>query len=99
MESNNSIPDASQYSSWEKLLEATQRAQGAATDSEKDQLLSRRDAEVMLLRGCQAHSFSEEVAALKAKKPVPNHNRLLNLAPEWDDETCLIRVGGRLRRL
>lgn len=53
----------------------------------------------MLLRGCQAHSFSEEIAALKAKKPVLNHSCLLNLAPEWNDETGLIHVGGRLRRL
>lgn len=44
VEPNNSIPDASQYSSWDKLLEATQQAQGATTDPEHDQLLSRREA-------------------------------------------------------
>ncbi|KAK9539575.1 hypothetical protein VZT92_004674 [Zoarces viviparus] len=48
---------------------------------------------------CQAHSFPEEVTALKAQKPVPNHSRLVSLAPEWDPSTCLVRVGGRLRKL
>ncbi len=36
---------------------------------------------------------------LKAHKYVPVHSRLVNLAPEWDSLTNLIRVGGRLRRL
>lgn len=99
VEPNNSIPDASQYSSWEELVEATHCTHGAATDPEHDQPLSRTDVEALRLRVCQVYSFSEEVAALKAQKPVPNHSHLLNLAPEWDDGTCLIRVGGRLRRL
>ncbi|XP_028301819.1 uncharacterized protein LOC114462917 [Gouania willdenowi] len=50
VESNNSIPDSSQHSSWEKLVEATQRAHGAATDEEHDQPLSRRDAESGMMK-------------------------------------------------
>ncbi|KAK0139825.1 hypothetical protein N1851_023267 [Merluccius polli] len=100
VEPNNNIPDATQYSSWKELVEATRRAYGAAaTDPTHNQLISHRDAEVLLLRGCQAHSFSGEVAALKAQKPVSKHSHLLSLAPEWDAATGLIRVGGRLRRL
>lgn len=58
-----------------------------------------REAEAALLRACQLQSFPEEVAALKAQKPVPAHSRLDSLAPEWDPLTNMIRVGSRLRRL
>ena len=85
---------------WKELVEATRQVHGAAAiDPAHNQLISHRDAEVLLLRGCQAHSFSGEVAVLKAQKPVSNHSHLLSLAPEWDAATCLIRVGGKLRRL
>ncbi|XP_057679968.1 uncharacterized protein LOC130908509 isoform X2 [Corythoichthys intestinalis] len=94
---NQHVPDATTYSSWKELVEATQHLHGAAAGSA--QSTSRREAEVLVLRSCQAQSFSEEIAALQAQKPVHNHSRLASLAPEWDAETLLIRVGGRLRRL
>ncbi|KAI4901564.1 hypothetical protein NFI96_009438, partial [Prochilodus magdalenae] len=47
---------------------------------------------------CLSSCFPDEVAALREKKPVPNHSRLSNLAPEWDPVMDVIRVGGRLRR-
>lgn len=41
-----------------------------------------REAELVLLRECQAQSFPEEIAALKTQKPIPHHSRLACLAPE-----------------
>ncbi len=98
IETDPSLPDTTQFNTWRELVEATrQGCQGAVTSS--DVLMTSREAEVVLLRSCQAHSFPEEVSALKAHKCVPVHSRLVNLAPEWDSLTNLIRVGGRLRRL
>lgn len=34
---------------------------------------------------------------LQSSKPVPNDSRLCSLAPEFDPDTNLIRVGGHLR--
>lgn len=103
VQSDHGLPDASQFSTWKELVEATrqahQGAQGVAMDPGHCQPISYRDAEILLLRRCQAHSFPEEVTALKAQKPVPNHSHLASLAPEWDSSTCLLRVGGRLQRL
>ncbi|XP_033121323.1 uncharacterized protein LOC117120393 [Anneissia japonica] len=41
--------------------------------------------------------FPEEVRALKAGSPLPTGSRLKQLSPEWDKDTGLLRVGGRLR--
>lgn len=68
-------------------------------DSENTQLIDHREAELLLLRKCQAQSFPEEITALKTHKHIPIHSRLTCLAPEWDPETNVLRVGGRLRRL
>ncbi|XP_014876949.1 uncharacterized protein LOC106939156 [Poecilia latipinna] len=99
VEPNNIIPDATQYNSWKELVGAIQQDHGAATEPVDKHIISPRDAEVLLLRGCQAHSFPREVTALKAQKPLPSNSNLLSLAPEWDAAIGLIRVGGRLRRL
>ncbi|XP_062414781.1 uncharacterized protein LOC134107206 [Pungitius pungitius] len=103
VEPNDNLPDAAQFSMWTDLVEATrqasQKAQGAAQGLRNHQAANPQEAETLLLRRSQAHSFPEEVTALKAQKPVPNHSRLVSLAPEWDPLTCLVRVGGRLRRL
>ena len=42
-------------------------------------------------------SFAEDYAHLAAGKPVTTTSRLITLAPEYDQATRLIRVGGRLR--
>ncbi|KAI5614831.1 hypothetical protein C0J50_10985, partial [Silurus asotus] len=98
VDANSSLPDATQFRTWQELLKATQQTcQGPATSS--DVPMTIREAEVFLLKSCQAQSFPEEVAALEAQKPVPRHSRLVKLAPEWDSLTKLIRVGGRLRRM
>ncbi|KAL7880314.1 hypothetical protein SRHO_G00025680 [Serrasalmus rhombeus] len=99
---NNVSPDATGFRTWKELVEATQKACHGATAeslSTNDQPVSYQDAELLILRECQTQSFPDEVAALREKKPVPNHSRLSNLAPEWDTAMNIIRVGGRLRRL
>ncbi|KAJ8409961.1 hypothetical protein AAFF_G00210020 [Aldrovandia affinis] len=55
-------------------------------------------AELEVLRHAQGDSFPDEVAQLKAGKPVTKSSRLLSLAPELNKATGLIRVGGHLRR-
>ncbi|TWW54954.1 hypothetical protein D4764_09G0000030 [Takifugu flavidus] len=46
----------------------------------------------------QLESFPEEVKALITDRPLPTSSRLGSLSPEYDKDTGLIRVGGRLRR-
>jgi transposase InsO family protein len=98
VETESNLPDVTQYKTWRDLVGATlQACQGAA--SSNNVIMTNREAEAVLLRACQAQSFPEEVAALQAQKLIPVHSRLVNLAPEWDPLTNMIRVGGRLRRL
>ncbi|XP_073724410.1 uncharacterized protein [Misgurnus anguillicaudatus] len=97
---DQTLPDAAQFSTWKDLVEATrQTCRKVTDDSDNTQLMDHREAELVLLRECQAQSFPEEIAALKTNKLIPSHSRLTCLAPEWDPETNVIRVGGRLRRL
>ncbi|CAM4638688.1 unnamed protein product [Leuciscus chuanchicus] len=98
VETESNLPDVTQFKTWQELVGATLRAcQGAAASNSV--IMTNREAEAVLLRACQAQSFLEEVAALRAQKSIPVHSRLVNLAPEWDPLTSMIRVGGRLRRL
>ncbi|XP_037604330.1 uncharacterized protein LOC119475569 [Sebastes umbrosus] len=55
------------------------------------------DAEIRLLKQCQAESFPREQKSLQTGKPLPRNSKLRALAPELDKLTGLIRVGGRLR--
>lgn len=55
-------------------------------------------AENLLLQQAQSASFPEEVKALISDRPLPTISRLGSLSPEYDKETGLLRVGGRLRR-
>ncbi|KAI3376264.1 hypothetical protein L3Q82_016772, partial [Scortum barcoo] len=46
----------------------------------------------------QLESFPEEVKALISDRPLPTSSSLGSLSPEYNKDTGLIRVGGRLRR-
>ncbi|XP_026112361.1 uncharacterized protein LOC113091129 [Carassius auratus] len=97
---NPDMPDASQYTSWSALVDATYRSlHGAAAQDTSKASLEYRRAEALILSQCQEESFPEEFKALKSGNQVPTASRLNTLAPEFDPEFCLIRVGGRLRRL
>ncbi|XP_028314116.1 uncharacterized protein LOC114470250 [Gouania willdenowi] len=92
------LPDASQLNNFQELLKATVRAcHGAATDS-KPTAESFKEAELSLIKQVQRDCFPEEFALISSQKPIPSSSRLITLAPEYDSETQLIRVGGRLRR-
>ncbi len=93
------VPDALQFSSYCEFLEATARfLQGAADGTESLSADDIEKAELSILRQCQKHDFLEEFTLLKGGKDIPAHSRLIKLAPEYDRELDLIRVGGRLRR-
>lgn len=79
VESDHNCPDATQFSTWKELVEATRRLCQKVMDDSAD---THREAELVLLRECQAQSFPEEIAALKTQKPIPHHSRLACLAPE-----------------
>lgn len=82
-----------------KETDATRQAYSGKIDPANDQPIGHQEAELLLLRACQAQSFPEEVAALKLQKLVPLHSRLSSLVPEWDSTHSVVCVGGKLRRL
>lgn len=82
-----------------KETDATRQAYSGKIDPANDQPIGHQEAELLLLRACQAQSFPEEVAALKLQKLVPLYSRLSSLVPEWDSTHSVICVGGKLRRL
>nr|XP_055025291.1 uncharacterized protein LOC129415362 [Misgurnus anguillicaudatus] len=93
------IPDALQFQSYQELLEATvQSLNGAAANKGPPDADDFSEAELTVLRHCQMQDFPEEYALLKEGKNVPNRSRLMKLTPEYDNNSALIRVGGRLRR-
>ncbi|KAL1281070.1 hypothetical protein QQF64_015670 [Cirrhinus molitorella] len=98
---NNSLPDPSQFHTWQELIQATVRSLHGAASTNTDSPPEASEyikAEKLLLAQSQMDSFPAEVRALKAGHNVPQNSRLGSLAPEYDDAVGLIRVGGRLRR-
>ncbi len=93
------VPDALQFCSYCEFLEATGRfLQEAADGTESPSADDIEKAELSILRQCQKHDFLEEFTLLKGGKDIPAHSQHIKLAPEYDRELDLIRVGGRLRR-
>ncbi|XP_073771200.1 uncharacterized protein [Danio rerio] len=100
VQQQDSVPDASQFTSWKDLVEAVRlQCQGTGEPAQTQPSNSYRAAELTLLRACQESSFPEELTSLKTGQPVHINSRLRHLAPELDEATNLIRVGGRLRRM
>ncbi|KAL6458397.1 hypothetical protein MHYP_G00336270 [Metynnis hypsauchen] len=84
LERNCTSPKATELGTWKELVEASQKAcHGAAKEFPviTHQSISYQEAEVQLLKECQAHSFPKEVAALNGHKSLPNHRQL------WDPMT------------
>lgn len=91
--------EPSEYSSWKDLVEAT--VQHGQRDSNQSSSPTAKDyvtAERLIFQNIQQTSYPDEYEQLKAGKPVSTTSRLLTLAPEFDESSQLIRVGGRLRR-
>lgn len=57
-----------------------------------------RSAEISALQEAQQECFPSDLEQLRTGKPLACNSRLRALGPEFDGETKLIRVGGRLRR-
>lgn len=97
--SSSTVPDPQQFQTWDSFLEATiYQLNGAADTNNPLTADSYAAAELRALQQAQSESFPEEVRQLKTGKPIAKSSRLLLLAPEFDEKTELIRVGGRLRR-
>ena len=95
------LPDVSLLSTWKDLMQATVRSLHGAADPGTSSSIEAADyikAENLHLKQAQSMSFPEEVKALMSDRPLPSHSRLGSLSPEYDKETGLLRVGGRLRR-
>ncbi|XP_073764218.1 uncharacterized protein [Danio rerio] len=98
---NPSLPDPTQFSTWQELVQATVRSLHGAAIADNNFSSDAADyieAEKLLLVQAQSDSFPYEVKALKTAQSLPSDSRLISLAPEFDEATGLIRVGGRLRR-
>ncbi|KAM9364275.1 uncharacterized protein KZ484_010543 [Pholidichthys leucotaenia] len=98
--STDSIPDATNYDSFNDLLKetATHLHGAASTSGGSPSADDFKEAELCILRSAQRDSFPDEVRCFSAAKPIPTSSRLYTLAPEFDQSLKLIRVGGRLRR-
>ncbi|KAL1273037.1 hypothetical protein QQF64_028899 [Cirrhinus molitorella] len=99
--SSPSLPDPSQFSTWRELIQATVRSlhgAAAADSNSSSDAAGYTEAEKLILAQAQSESFPLEVRALKTGQAIPTDSRLGSLAPEYDEATGLIRVGGRLRR-
>lgn len=94
VDASSQLPEVNQFSTWKDLWQAAARSLHGPADSNSDYI----KAENILLKQAQFESFSEEVKALISNRPLPTSSHLNSLFPEYDKDTGLLRVGGRLRR-
>lgn len=93
------MQEFSSYHSFDQLVEHEAQKQLKQANRTRD--LSAQDyvaAEISLFKQAQAMCFPVELDTLTCGKSLPPNSRLVSLAPEIDQSTGLIRVGGRLRR-
>ncbi|XP_029176605.1 uncharacterized protein LOC114944728 [Nylanderia fulva] len=74
---------------------AKRSVQNTSQQSKLLTVLKLEHAMKTLIKGCQAHSFAEELHNLSNKKRLQSKSKLLTLNPFLDEEG-IIRVGGRL---
>lgn len=90
---------ASQFDNFQELVNATARSlHGAASSTDTVTADTYKKAELKIIQQSQMESFPDEYAQLQAGKAISSNSRLKTLAAEFDSDTQLIRVGGRLRR-
>lgn len=100
-EQNPDLPDPTQFHTWKDLVLATVTSlhgAAASSDCQTADAATHILAERLLLAQAQQESFSGELKALKANRPIPADSRLVTFSPEYDEGTGLLRVGGRLRQ-
>ncbi len=89
--------DPSEYISLKDLVEDTvQHSQSDSNQSSSPTAKNYVMAERLIFQNIQQDRFPEQYEQLKTGKPVSTTSRLLTLAPEFDESSQLIRVGGRL---
>lgn len=90
------VPDAGQFQTFRELVESTaQSMQGVANrELTADDY---REAENIVLQRVQQDCFLSDLQHLITGKPLKRSSHLITLAPEFDSDSQLIRVGGRLR--
>ncbi|XP_073725195.1 uncharacterized protein [Misgurnus anguillicaudatus] len=89
----------SEHRTWTELMETTARElHGTAGEPGEPTAGTYQAAETYILQKIQDESFQEELQRLKSGKDLQRSSRLLTLAPEYDEASNLLRVGGRLRR-
>ena len=93
------LPDPKKYSNWNDLIKETKNTLYGAADHNSNAAQCYISSERHLLQRAQSECFPEECNALKADEAIPKSSKLLPLSPEYDSDTGLIRVGGRLRRV
>ncbi|XP_073719530.1 uncharacterized protein [Misgurnus anguillicaudatus] len=100
MASKSQLPDSGQFDTWKDLVKAVVQSFHGAAPTDSSQSYDAADfikAEKILLAQAQMDSFPDEVKALTSNQPVLPDSRIGSLSPEYDQDTSLIRVGGRLR--
>lgn len=86
-----------EFRTWQELIDAT--AKELQPLNSPPSAAEYQQAETTVFKRAQEQPFPDDHSLLSAGKPVLIRSRLLALAPEMDEASGLIRVGGRLRRL
>ncbi|XP_046556736.1 uncharacterized protein LOC124265959 [Haliotis rubra] len=90
------LSDMSSHEDWDSAVDSL-RSNMCTSDGAAAPDLATCDLEHELFCKIQKESFPEELTALSTGKPLSSSSRLRQLSPEYEPETGLIRVGGRLR--
>ncbi len=89
----------SQYDSFQELLDEMARSlHGAASPTNTVTADTYKKTELRVIQQSQMESFPDKYAQLQAGKHISPNSRLKTLAPEFEPDNQLIRVGGRLRQ-
>ena len=99
------LPDPKRFSSWTcykravtwmlRFIQNTRRPDDKRVFSPLS-VAELEDAENLVVKVSQQSAYPDELASLKAKKPLPVRSHIVSLSP-WLDENGMLRAGGRLR--
>nr|XP_055052534.1 uncharacterized protein LOC129438043 [Misgurnus anguillicaudatus] len=90
--------DVTQFNSFQEIVEAVTQSLNGAASANTVTADTFRKAELEVFKTSQMESFPNEYIQLQKGTAISPNSRLIALNPEFDCDTQLIRVGGRLRR-